>query len=76
MTDKKVIRVLEHIERYLTTHTNESCEEEHTAINRAIKAVRIVEVIENAFSNQDGAMIDAYDWRDIKASVEEEADDD
>lgn len=40
MTNKKAIRVLEHIEHYLKTHTNESCEEEHTAIDLAIKALK------------------------------------
>lgn len=39
MTNEKAIRVLEHIEYYLKTHTNESCEEEHTAIAIAIKAL-------------------------------------
>ena len=39
MTNKKAIRVLENIEHYLKTHTNESCEEEHTAIDLAIKAL-------------------------------------
>lgn len=39
MKDKKAIRVLENIDYYLKTHTNESCEEEHTAINLAIKAL-------------------------------------
>ena len=39
MTNKKAIRVLEHIEYYLKTHTNERCEEEHTAIALAIKAL-------------------------------------
>ncbi len=39
MTNKKAIRVLENIEYYLKTHTNESCEEEHTAIALAIKAL-------------------------------------
>ena len=39
MTNKKAIRVLENIEHYLKTHTNESCEEEHTAIALAIKAL-------------------------------------
>lgn len=39
MTNKKAIRVLESIEYYLKTHTNESCEEEHMAISLAIKAL-------------------------------------
>jgi len=39
MTNKKAIRVLENIEHYLKTHTNESCEEEHMAISLAIKAL-------------------------------------
>lgn len=39
MTNEKAIRVLEHIEYYLKTHTNESCEEEHIAISLAIKAL-------------------------------------
>lgn len=39
MTNKKAVRVLENIEHYLKTHTNESCEEEHTALTLAIKAL-------------------------------------
>lgn len=39
MTNKKAIRVLENIEHYLKTHTNESCEEEHSALTLAIKAI-------------------------------------
>lgn len=39
MTNKKAIRVLENIEHYLKTHTNESCEEEHMALALAIKAL-------------------------------------
>lgn len=40
MTNKTAIRVLEHIEHYLKTHTCESCEEEHMAIALAIKALK------------------------------------
>ena len=40
MTNKKAIRILENIEYYLKTYTNESCEEEHTAIALAIKALK------------------------------------
>lgn len=43
MTNKTAIRVLEHIEHYLKTHTCESCEEEHTAIALAIKALEETE---------------------------------
>ena len=75
MTNKKTIRVLESIEYYLKTHTNESCEEEHTAIALAKKAIRIVEVIEEGFK-QDGNMMDSDDWEDIKLFVEKEANDD
>lgn len=39
MTNKKAIRVLKNIEHFLKSHTNESCEEEHTAISLAIKAL-------------------------------------
>lgn len=39
MTNKKAIRILENIEHYLKTHTNESCEEEHMALALAIKAL-------------------------------------
>jgi hypothetical protein len=39
MKNKTAIRVLEQIEHYLITHTNESCEEEHTAIALAINAL-------------------------------------
>ena len=39
MTNKKAIRVIKNIEHYLATHTNESCEEEHTALEIAIKAI-------------------------------------
>lgn len=72
MKDKKAIRVLESIEYYLKTHTNESCEEEHTAIALAKKAIRIVEVIEDGFK-RDGNMMDSDDWEDIKKFVEKEA---
>ena len=43
MKNKKAIRVLENIEHYLKTHTNESCEEEHTAIDLAIKALEFID---------------------------------
>ena len=39
MKGKKAIRVLESIDYYLKTHTNESCEEEHMALALAIKAL-------------------------------------
>ena len=39
MKNKKAIRLLQHIDYYLRTHTNESCEEEHTALTLAIKAL-------------------------------------
>ena len=45
MKNKTAIRVLEQIEYYLKTHTNESCEEEHTAIALAIKALKQIELI-------------------------------
>lgn len=74
MKHKKAIRVLESIEYYLKTHTNESCEEEHTAIALAKKAIRIVEVIEDGFK-REGNMMDSDDWEDIKKFVEKEAND-
>lgn len=43
MTNKKAVRVLKNIEHYLKTHTNESCEEEHTALTLAIKALEELE---------------------------------
>ena len=46
MTNKKAIKVLENIEYYLKTHTNESCEEEHTALALAIKALEKIDLIE------------------------------
>jgi len=39
MKDKTAIRVLDQIEYYLKTHTNESCEEEHAALARAKEAI-------------------------------------
>ena len=38
----------------------------------AIKAIRIVEVIEDGFK-RDGNMMDSDDWEDIKALVKKEA---
>ena len=73
MKNKKAIRILESIDYYLKTHTNESCEEEHTALNHAIKALRIVEVIEDSFKHSSNLMIDSDDWEDIKKFVEKEA---
>lgn len=73
MTKEKAIRVLEQIEYYLKTHTNESCEEEHSAITIAKKAIRIVEVTENCFKHNRGeGLIDSDDWEDIKKFVEQE----
>lgn len=44
------------------------------AINFAIKAIRIVEVIENCFIHNRGeGLIDLDDWKDIKKFVENEA---
>ena len=39
----------------------------------AVKAIRIVEVIEDGFK-RDGNMMDSDDWEDIKKFVEKEAD--
>lgn len=39
MRNKTAITILENIEYYLITHTNESCEQEHAAIALAIKAL-------------------------------------
>ena len=45
------------------------------AINYAIKAIRIVEVIEDWFKHDRGeCLIDFYDWGHVKAVVEQEAD--
>lgn len=45
------------------------------AIYFAIKAIRIVEVIEDGFK-RDGNMMDSDDWEDIKKFVEKELNDD
>ena len=74
MTKEKAIRVLEQIEYYLKTHTNESCEEEHSAITIAKKAIRIVEAIEDSFIKSDEYLImDADNWENVKEFVEKEA---
>ena len=39
----------------------------------AIKALRIVEVIENGFKRDSNLMMDSDDWKDIKALIEKEA---
>lgn len=45
------------------------------AIYYAIKAIRIVEVIENCFVHNRGeGLIDSDDWEDIKKFVEKETD--
>lgn len=45
------------------------------AIYLAVKAIRIVEVIEDGFK-RDGNMMDSDDWKDIKELVEKEVNDD
>ena len=44
-------------------------------VTLAIKALRIVEVIEDGFK-RDGNMMDSDDWEDIKKFVEKEAEND
>lgn len=43
------------------------------ALEVAIKAIRIVEVIENGFKRDSNLLMDSDDWKDIKALVEKEA---
>lgn len=51
----------------------EGGEEYQQALDLAIKAIRIVEVIEDGFK-RDGNMMDSDDWEDIKKFVEMEED--
>lgn len=63
MTDKEVIERLNLMqERCCNGYDAE-------AIYFAIKAIRIVEVIEDGFK-RDGNMMDSDDWEDIKKFVE------
>ena len=41
------------------------------ALNLAIKALRIVEVIENGFKRDNKLIMDADDWEDIKALADD-----
>ena len=50
----------------------ETALEKENKYDLAIKALRIVEVIEEGFK-RDGNMIDSDDWEDIKELVEKEA---
>ena len=43
------------------------------ALNLTIKAVRIVEVIEAGFKRDSNLIMDPDDWKDIKAFVDKEA---
>lgn len=65
MTNKKAIRILENIEHYLKTHTNESCEEEHMALALAIKALE--EKIWTPISEMPPEKYDSYlvMWRSL-----------
>lgn len=66
MTDKEVIERLNLMqERCCNGYDAE-------AINFAVKAIRIIEVIEDGFK-RDGNMMDSDDWEDIKKFVEKEA---
>ena len=43
------------------------------ALNLAIKAIRIVGLIENGFKRDSNLIMDSDDWKDIKALVEKGA---
>jgi hypothetical protein len=77
MNDKEVIEELislkEHCANMMESKHHEPWKSDVQALNFAIKAIRIVEVIENGFK-RDGNMIDFDDWEDIKEFVEKEAD--
>lgn len=62
MTNKTAIRVLEHIEHYLKTHTCESCEEEHMAIALAIKALEETEKSQGDCISREG-LLDEFETK-------------
>ena len=74
MTDKEARKYLEISRKMLDTEKETSAIVlEKQSLDVAIKAVRIVEVIESGFGRDSNLMMDADDWKDIKALVEKEA---
>ena len=77
MTDKEVIEELEslkeHCKSMMESKHHEPWASDVQALSFAIKAVRIVEVIEDGFKRDSNLMMDSDDWKDIKALVEKEA---
>ncbi len=72
MKNKTAIRVLEQIEYYLTTHTNESCEEEHTALALARKALDFQDKVKEACCSLCGFELESYIRGILKEAENEE----
>ena len=72
MTNKEAIGNLKDIKKIIYEVFPITEEDKELSLDLAIKAIRIVEVIEYGFK-RDGNMIDADDWEDIKKFVEQEA---
>ena len=70
MTNKEALSVLKSELDGIPSDLDKS--EFEQALNLTIKAIRIVEVIENGFKRDSNLMIDFDDWRDIKKFVEKE----
>ena len=68
MTNKEAIDILKN---YHNGYFGYKIEDVQKAHNLAIKAIRIVEVIENGFKRDSNLMIDSDDWEDIKEYGEE-----
>ena len=69
MSEKEAIAILENLKIQGCSFFSR-----RLALDLAIKAIRIVEVIEEGFK-RDGNMIDSDDWEDIKEFVEKETED-
>lgn len=72
--DKEVIKWLNKNRPCISMTCNkENADKINIAIDKAIKAIRIVEVIEDGFRRDGNLMMDSDDWEDIKKFVEKEA---
>ena len=72
MSNRKDIEII----RGIRNSFQEDCLDKIKALDLAIKAVRIIQIIEHCFKRDSNLMMDSDDWKDIKEFVEKEAEND
>lgn len=74
MTNKEVIEelisLIEHCASMKEHKHHEPWESDVQALSFAIKAVRIVDIIEDCFKRDSNLMMDYDDWADVKEEAE------